>query len=168
MCKGGGSEVQTGNKSFSYECQLEMRGARQRDKQAARRWYKDWEKCRKKGGRAKEEGGWNTSYRVVWCMATGSINPSILPTHPLLLFTAPKTFLKTNLEKQKYLFRLQPDPWGFQNYESWVPKCQSCKGVGVFSQVQEQQHQHFNICLRSALAAHSSQLSSECLSCSAL
>lgn len=50
MCKGSGSEGQTGNKSFSSECQLEMRAARQRDKQAARWWYKDWEKCRKQGG----------------------------------------------------------------------------------------------------------------------
>lgn len=48
------------------------------------------------------------------------------------------------------------------NHKSKTAKCQSCKGVGAlfkFSQVQ-MQHQHFNICIRSALGAHSSQLSS--------
>lgn len=36
MCKDSGSEGQIGNKSFSFECQLEIKAARQRDKQAAR------------------------------------------------------------------------------------------------------------------------------------
>lgn len=79
--------------------------------------------------RAKEEEGWNTSYRVVWSMATGSINLSILPTHLLLLFTAPQTFLKTNLEKRKLPFSVAAGAEGIP--EQWImrskmPKLQRC------------------------------------------
>lgn len=123
MYKGSGSEGQTGNKSFSYECQLEMRAARQQDKQAARWWYKDWEKYRKKGG---------------------TLQPK-------------NTFLGCS--------RIREDS-RTMNHE--FQNAKAAKVLVFSAKFTNKQHQHFNICVRSALEAHSSQLGSECLSCGAL
>lgn len=115
--------------------------------------------------RTKEKGEWNTSYRVVWSMATGSINPSILPARPLLLFTAPNTPLKANLEEQKIplsvVARSERIP---EIIKVKLPNAKAAKVLVPFSSSAKfkckVQHQHFNICIRSALGAHSSQLGS--------
>lgn len=89
-------------------------------KQAERRCYIDRNVQEEERKQAKEEGDWDTSYPAVWFTATGTVNPSLLPTQPLLLFTVLNTSLKTNLENKNYLFPLQPDHRGFQNHESQV------------------------------------------------
>lgn len=99
-------------------------------------------------------------------MATGSINPSILPAHPLLLFTAPNTSLKTNLEEQKIPFSVVAR--SVRIPELWIirVKLPNAKATKVLvpgsssAKFKCKRHQHFNICIRSALGAHSSQLSS--------
>lgn len=93
-------------------------------------------------------------------MATRSINTSIILTHSLLIFTAPKIFLKTNLEKEKKktFFGCSLIREDSRTMNNEFQNVKAAKVLLFLAKFKNKQNQHFNICLRSALEANSSQL----------
>lgn len=142
--KAVGQKVEQGIHFCFCKWELELRAARQRDKQAARGWYKDWKKCKKKMRAYQREG------RVKHFLSSGLIygywehKSFRSPRTPSPVIYSPEHISKSKLGGTKNTFfgcgQICEDSRNM-NHKSKTAKCQSCKSVGAlfkFSQVQIQ------------------------------